>query len=90
VTPTGRRRESAGVRVPAGLRVPDDISVVGFGDRPEACWVDPPLATVRQPLKEMAASALRLLVSLISGEDVESYRIELATSLVLRASTRQR
>ena len=41
----------------AGLRVPEDVSVVGFDDLPEARWVAPALPTVRQPLREMGGSA---------------------------------
>ncbi|MBA4864573.1 substrate-binding domain-containing protein [Streptomyces sp. PSKA54] len=70
-----------------GLRVPDDISVVGFDDLPEARWATPALTTVRQPLSEMAATAVRLLVRLMAGEQPESTRTELPTWLVQRAST---
>jgi DNA-binding LacI/PurR family transcriptional regulator len=72
----------------AGLRVPADVSVVGFDDLPEAGWVSPPLTTVRQPLKEMGGNALRTLARLIAGEELETTRIELATTLVVRGSTR--
>jgi LacI family transcriptional regulator len=70
----------------AGLRVPADVSVVGFDDLPEARWVSPALTTVRQPLKEMGGSALRTLVRLMNGEELESPRVELATTLVVRDS----
>ncbi|MGW2642100.1 LacI family DNA-binding transcriptional regulator [Streptomyces sp. NPDC001348] len=70
-----------------GLRVPDDISVVGFDDLPESRWVAPALTTVRQPLSEMAAAALRLLVRMMHGERPEGTRTELSTRLVLREST---
>ncbi|RZS91361.1 LacI family transcriptional regulator [Motilibacter rhizosphaerae] len=70
-----------------GLRIPDDLSVVGFDDLPEASWLVPGLTTVRQPVHEMAATALRLLLRLQGGSGGESTRIELATSLVVRGST---
>jgi LacI family transcriptional regulator len=70
-----------------GLRVPDDVSVVGFDDLPEARWAIPPLTTVRQPLAEMAGMATSMLISLIDGEDLPSKRVELATPLITRAST---
>ncbi|MEU5312777.1 substrate-binding domain-containing protein [Streptomyces sp. NPDC021562] len=70
-----------------GLRVPDDISVVGFDDLPEARWAAPALTTVRQPLAEMAATALRLLVRMMHGDRPEGTRTELSTRLVERAST---
>jgi DNA-binding LacI/PurR family transcriptional regulator len=70
-----------------GLRVADDVSVVGFDDLPEARWVNPALTTVRQPLAEMAATALRLLVRMMDGNRPEGTRTELSTRLVERAST---
>lgn len=69
------------------LRVPEDISVVGFDDLPEARWLTPALTTVRQPLSEMAATALRLLVRMMEGDSPESTRTELSTRLVERLST---
>lgn len=53
------------------LSVPHDISVVGFDDLPESRWAAPALTTVRQPLAEMAATALRLLVRMRAGEQPE-------------------
>ncbi|MFC5675143.1 LacI family DNA-binding transcriptional regulator [Streptomyces incanus] len=70
-----------------GLRVPDDMSVIGFDDLPEARWLAPPLTTVRQPLSEMAATALLLLLRIMDGHRPESTRTELSTRLVERAST---
>ncbi|AKH82096.1 LacI family transcriptional regulator [Streptomyces sp. CNQ-509] len=74
----------------AGLRVPEDVSVVGFDDLPEARWVSPALTTVRQPLKDMGGSALRTLLRLMNGDEPESPRVELATTLVVRDSTAHR
>jgi Transcriptional regulators len=71
----------------AGISIPGRLSVVGFDDLPEARWVTPALTTVRQPVSEMAASALRMLLRLRSGDGSASHREELATSLVLRTST---
>ncbi|MCM1975676.1 LacI family DNA-binding transcriptional regulator [Streptomyces sp. G1] len=70
-----------------GLRVPEDVSVVGFDDLPESRWITPALTTVRQPLSEMAATALHLLVRMMDGDRPESTRTELSTRLVERAST---
>ncbi|MCX5051889.1 MULTISPECIES: LacI family DNA-binding transcriptional regulator [unclassified Streptomyces] len=70
-----------------GLRVPYDISVVGFDDLPESRWISPALTTIRQPLAEMAASALHLLVRMMQGDRPESTRTELSTRLVERCST---
>lgn len=72
-----------------GLRVPEDLSVVGFDDLPVARWVGPPLTTVRQPLMEMAEAAARLVLDLgrQDGGPSAATRVELATSLVVRSST---
>ncbi|MGC4807575.1 LacI family DNA-binding transcriptional regulator [Micromonospora sp. DT233] len=69
-----------------GLRVPDDVSVVGFDDLPEVRWCSPPLTTVRQPLAEMGMMAARTVLRLAQGEKIESPRVELATELVVRDS----
>ncbi len=76
--------ETARVR---GLRVPEDLSVVGFDDTSLAQMASPPLTTVRQPLREMGAAALRTALRLANGEKLESHHVELATELVVRAST---
>jgi len=69
-----------------GLRIPEDLSVVGFNDAPIASWASPPLTTVREPLQEMANQAVSLLRRLIDGGSVGA-AIELATELVIREST---
>jgi len=71
----------------AGLRIPEDLSVVGFDDMVLARWAGPPLTTIRQPLTEMAAAAARIVVDLARGKEPTATRIELATSLVERSST---
>jgi LacI family transcriptional regulator len=69
----------------SGLRLPEDLSVVGFDDVPMARWVSPPLTTMRQPLAEMATLATR---TLLEGESMGiQHRVELATTLVVRDST---
>jgi LacI family transcriptional regulator len=70
-----------------GLRVPEDLSVVGFDDTPVARLAAPPLTTVRQPLREMGAVAVRTALRLAAGERVDSHHVELATELVVRRST---
>jgi DNA-binding LacI/PurR family transcriptional regulator len=71
----------------ARLRIPEDLSVVGFDDLPPAEWAIPPLTTVRQPLSEMAATAANMVVTLGHGGELTSRRLILATELVVRAST---
>jgi LacI family transcriptional regulator len=70
-----------------GVRVPERMSIVGFDDLDEARWALPPLTTVRQPLAEMAGMATRMLLSLVADEELVTPRVELATPLVVRAST---
>ncbi|GAA3748262.1 LacI family transcriptional regulator [Spinactinospora alkalitolerans] len=70
-----------------GLRVPGDVSVIGFDDLPETRWSSPPLTTVRQPLAEMGRLAVRTVHRLVRREAIESPRIELATELVIRDSS---
>ncbi|MDH2444049.1 substrate-binding domain-containing protein [Amnibacterium sp. CER49] len=70
-----------------GLRIPDDLSVVGFDDVPEAAWGSPPLTTVRQPIAELGAAAVRMLLRVRTGRLAAVPREELATELVVRAST---
>jgi LacI family transcriptional regulator len=70
-----------------GLRIPEHLSVVGFDDTRVARLASPPLTTVRQPLQEMGRVAMRTALRLAAGEKVESHHVELATELVVRAST---
>ncbi|WP_319637713.1 LacI family DNA-binding transcriptional regulator [Pengzhenrongella sicca] len=70
-----------------GVRIPDDLSVVGYDDLSVAEWIGPALTTVRQPLLEMSLQATRLVLSLARGEHPQSTRIDLATTLIVRQST---
>ncbi len=70
-----------------GLRVPDDLSIIGFDDLPESRWSSPPLSTIRQPLAEMGGLAARTVLRMARGEPIEAPRVELATELVIRDST---
>jgi LacI family transcriptional regulator len=71
-----------------GLRIPEDLSVVGFDDVPEAEWASPPLTTVRQPIGDMGAAALRALLAARAAPQVAAAaRLELPTSVVVRSST---
>jgi LacI family transcriptional regulator len=69
-----------------GLMVPNDVSVVGFDDVSIATMVSPALTTVRQPLDEMGRVATTMLLRLIAGEPLDSMRVELVTSLIVRES----
>jgi DNA-binding LacI/PurR family transcriptional regulator len=87
---TGNDLQAIGVYRAAqetGRRIPDDVSVVGFDDLPVATLVQPPLTTVAQPLVEMAATATELALALGRGERPPQLGVELATRLIVRAST---
>jgi len=70
-----------------GLRVPDDLSVVGFDDVEHATIVTPALTTVRQPLAEMGRTAVSLLMRLLERQRFETLHVELAVRLGVRDST---
>ncbi|KAF0819599.1 Transcriptional regulator, LacI family [Bacillus sp. ZZV12-4809] len=70
-----------------GMRVPEDISVVGFDNTLIATIVEPPLTTVAQPIQHMGREVLDLIISMIKGEKKEKMRLTLLPSLVTRNST---
>jgi DNA-binding LacI/PurR family transcriptional regulator len=69
-----------------GLRVPDDVSVIGFDDIPEASYYLPPLTTVRQDFGEVGRQALDVLIQQMAGDGPARALIQVATELVIRAS----
>jgi len=71
----------------AGLRCPEDISIVGHNDMPLMAQVDPPLTTVAIPQRDIGAQAARTLLALIAGGIGVAERTLLATQLVVRGST---
>jgi LacI family transcriptional regulator len=70
-----------------GLRVPGDVSIVGFDDLPYATIVTPALTTIRQPLAEMGRAAVGLVVRLLDSGRPEAPQIELPTRMIVREST---
>ena len=75
-----------GVRA-AGLRVPEDVSVVGYDDSRLAVDSNPPLTSVRQPLEEMGRLAVTLLMQRIEGQTVDLKTHLLPAELIIRKST---
>jgi len=69
-----------------GLRVPDDVAIVGFDDIQMAPYVQPPLTTVRQPIREFGALAVQMLLRRIENPEAEAKTIVLPTQLVIRRS----
>jgi DNA-binding LacI/PurR family transcriptional regulator len=97
--PRGRRRPTAALVMSdmaaigmlsaarsAGIRVPEDFSVVGYDDLPMAAWTTPALTTVRQPIVEKGRLAASLLIRRLQGKVIGSPS-PLKTELVIRAST---
>ena len=70
-----------------GIRVPDDMSIIGFDDLPNSLYTTPPLTTVRQPLYEMGQAAATALINIINGKptDMDLPPLE----LVVRETTRR-
>jgi DNA-binding LacI/PurR family transcriptional regulator len=71
----------------AGLRVPQDVSVVGFDDSALMNSIDPPLTTVRQPIEPMGRMVIELLVAQLSGSPVAAEEYLFEPELVVRGST---
>jgi LacI family transcriptional regulator len=69
-----------------GLRVPADLSIIGFHDAPVAAYIDPPLSTVRMPLRQMGVQAVDSLLRLLDGGVVDDVRVSAAPEIVVRAS----
>ncbi|GAB2581964.1 LacI family DNA-binding transcriptional regulator [Streptomyces capparidis] len=72
-----------------GLRVPEDVSVVGYDDSAFMTCTEPPLTTVRQPIEAMGRAAVELLATRIQGGDVPHSELLFEPELVVRASTAQ-
>jgi LacI family transcriptional regulator, galactose operon repressor len=70
-----------------GIRVPEDLSVVGFDDIKYAAMVTPALTTVRQPLADMGHTAVSLLIRLLEHEPLDTLHLAVATRLAVREST---
>jgi LacI family transcriptional regulator len=87
---SGSDEQAYGVYLAArdlGLRIPEDLSVVGNDDVDLCQWISPQLTTVRQPLAAMAREATRMVIELAQGGVPPNPRVEMATSIVVRAST---
>ncbi len=69
-----------------GLRVPEDISIIGYDDIPEAEFSDPPLTTVRQPMRTIGEAATRLLIQMIENRETTSNQVLFDTELIVRSS----
>ena len=69
-----------------GASVPDDVAVVGFDDLPTAGFSEPPLTTIRQPIRRIGAQAVETLIDMLTNGPQPPRRITLGTQLVIRSS----
>jgi DNA-binding LacI/PurR family transcriptional regulator len=71
----------------AGLRIPDDLSIIGFDDLANSRHAEPPLTTIRVPKPDLGMVAMQKLVSLLNEKAIVPTKTLLYTSLVVREST---
>jgi LacI family repressor for deo operon, udp, cdd, tsx, nupC, and nupG len=71
----------------AGVRIPDDLSVVGFDDIRYAAHMLPPLTTIAQPMREIGEGTVRLLLQILQDPSVAPEPITLPHILTVRSST---
>jgi LacI family repressor for deo operon, udp, cdd, tsx, nupC, and nupG len=70
-----------------GVRVPEDLSVVGFDDIRFARYLDPPLTTVTQPMREIGEGCVRLLLEILKGNPLAPVSVTLPHQLTIRSTT---
>ena len=78
------------LRFELGLRVPEDVSVVGFDDVPPASWPAYNLTTYRQPVDQMVAETVAMLIAKIGAERAEPRQVVLEGGLIIRGSAGRR
>jgi DNA-binding LacI/PurR family transcriptional regulator len=72
-----------------GMKIPDDVSLIGFDDIPWAQYSDPPLTTIHLPAEELARSTCLLLMEIMQGSEPIEKKLILETELVVRESCRK-
>ena len=76
------------LRSELGLRVPEDVSVIGFDDVPPAAWPAYDLTTVRQPANRMVDETVRMILAMIEGDAVQATKLVVPARLIVRSSAR--
>lgn len=76
------------LRSELGLRIPEDVSVVGYDDVPQAAWPAYALTTLRQPVNRMVETTVRVVLDKIERPDTAPERIEIEGPLMIRGSAR--
>ena len=77
------------LRFELGLRIPEDVSIVGYDDVPLAAWLAYDLTTVRQPANRMVAETVTILLDAIEGGKSEPRRVAIDGDLIIRGSVRR-
>jgi len=73
----------------SGLKIPDDISIIGYDGIDMAYFYNPTLATIKQPANELARISVDILIRLINGEKIESNQIQLETEMIKGCSVKR-
>lgn len=74
----------------AGLKIPDDIAIIGFDDFPLPIPTDSLLTTIRQPIGDFGSEALRMLLDIVENGPEPARQVILKSELIIRNSTKQR
>ncbi len=70
-----------------GLRIPHDVAIIGFDDLQFAEKANPPLTTIRQPIRRMGKLAVEMLHDIVTNKPLQPSRVSVPTELIVRAST---
>ena len=73
----------------AGLKVPDDISVIGFDNSLVCGYVTPELTSVRKPTKEFSIKGANILLKIIEGQEIKGERVYIDTDIIIRKSVKK-
>ena len=87
---TGSDEIAGGMMIEAkghGLRVPDDIAIIGFDDQPLAEMLDPRLTTIRQPVDQMGEKSVEVIIEMLHNPEMKIETYEMSIELVVREST---
>ena len=76
------------LRYEIGLKIPQDVSVIGYDDVPASAWPAYDLTTVRQPVNKMVQETVEILIEKINNAEIEPRRVKIDGPLIIRGSAR--